>query len=264
MSANLRRDPGACPSQLQLDRFFARELSDLERARMDRHLTTCAACAHELAQRDAEQAQFAPEPELLALLAARQRTGAAPAKAGSRARLLRRLATAGGLFAAAASALLVARSAQVRDDPQAQLAQQTQPAAMQPDRRGVRKGRFASVVAERAGVGRELGDGSRVQPGDRLQVTVVVPETRFVAVYSRDGSGVVSRYAPVEDAMVALPAGAQPLPNSTILDDVLGEELLAVFACARPLDDAALRAHLVGRDPAGCEVSRITLRKEPR
>jgi hypothetical protein len=261
MNASAHREPGVCPSQLQLDRLFAGELSDLERARLERHLAACPACERQLAARAEEQERFEPEPRLLAALASRQAgAGAAAARPGTAVsgaarppRLGRRLtavlATGMGL-AAAAVVLLLLRAAR--------------PAPSELDRRGTRKGGFATVVCECDGQRRELGEGSRVRPGDRLQVYVRLPDTRFVAVYSRDGGGAVARYAPVEGEMAELAAGERELPNSTILDEVAGAEQLAVFACERPLGDAQLRAHVVAGSPEGCEVARVRLVKEPR
>ena len=93
-------------------------------------------------------------------------------------------------------------------------------------------------------------------------MAVRLAERRFVAAYSLDGAGAISRYSPVEPALVAIePGGDQVLPNSTILDDVLGRETLAVFACERAQPDALLRSHVVTGELAGCEVTRIELIK---
>jgi hypothetical protein len=243
-------DAERCPSQLALDRSFAGELSDLEQARLSRHVAHCTSCSRELANRCDERDAFAPDPRLLAQL----RQDAPGKAAGSTTRRWRRAAFAAvPLVLCAAGVVLVLR-----------------PAASTPpeelDRRAVSKGGgHVALFVQRDGELRELGDAARVYPGDRLQVKVRVPALRFVAVYSRDGAGVVSRYAPVDLPMVQVAAGGDViLPNSTVLDDVLGQEFLAVFSCQDRQEEQVLRAHVEGSQPAGCDVTRYRLDKVSR
>jgi hypothetical protein len=58
------------------------------------------------------------------------------------------------------------------------------------------------------------------------------------------------------------PGVEQELPNSTILDDVLGDEVLALFVCEHQELDEVLRAHVASGAPAGCQVTRRLLHKE--
>ena len=242
MSSRAPTDPGACPSQLQLDRLSGDEVTALERRRLEHHITGCPACERGVAQRAAERAEFVADPRLLARLS--ERASAVPP-----ARHRHRIAIAVPAILCAAAVLLVLRT------------RSSSPAI---ERRTVTKGGFeARLVIERDG---ELlpiaGAGGLVHPGDRLQVAISVQAPRFVAVYSIDGAGTVSRYVPIDRVMLAMAGGAeQVLPNSTILDEVPGRETIAVFACLDAQSDTALRDHVQGGTLAGCEISRIELRK---
>jgi hypothetical protein len=227
-----------CPSQFQLDRLSANELTSLERMRLERHVASCPTCERGLVDRAVERAQFVPDPRTWGRLAA-----TAP-----RSRRWRRWTLAAAPAIACACVLI---------------AMQVRQSGSGVSRHSVTKGGIEiSLVVERNGVRAALGLDGRVRPGDRLQVAVRVPEARFVAVYSIDGTRSVSRYAPVEAAMVAIaPGSEQVLPNSTILDDVLGRETLVVFTCVRDQPDATLRAYVLGGAIPGCDVSRTELIK---
>lgn len=229
-----------CPSHLQLDRLSAGDLTDLERERLERHVAGCAACTHGLAQRAREREQFVPDPRLLAQL-------------GGRAPVAKRrhIAVWAPVILCAAGVVLLVQAA--RPDPDAV------------GRHGIAKGSVEPRLLVRSAGGREVVgavDGATVHPGDQLQVAISLPAPRFVAVYSLDAAGAVTRYAPIEAAMQGMEAGAdQLLPNSTILDDVLGRETVAVFACTADQPDATLRAHVQRGAPPGCEVVRVDLVK---
>ncbi|MEO7734390.1 MAG: hypothetical protein ABIY55_25765, partial [Kofleriaceae bacterium] len=204
-------------------------------------VASCAACERGLVERAVERAQFVPEPRTLARLTPHRTSGAS--------RWRRALLVAVPVAACAAGVLVVTS-----------VRQPSEPAIL---RESVTKGGVeASVMVERKGVVSALGAVAHVQPDDRLQVTISLPEPRFVAVYSCDGAGSVSRYAPIDTAMVAMAPGAeQVLPNSTILDGVPGRETIAVFACVHEQSDAVLREHVLGGAPSGCDVSRTELLK---
>lgn len=265
---------GACPSQLMLDRLMGDDLSDVERARIERHASTCARCVAQLAEREGEQARFAPDPVLLARLQERgppmpaaliDESGdaagdAEPVRAAARWR--RGYQIAGALVFAAAAVALLFLARPPKKEP---IPQRVATATGAPARLTTSKGATARVVVERGAARWEVSELGQVRPYDRIQVTVRLADERFVAVYARDGAGVVARYAPMEATMVALPGGGErALPNSTILDEVLGRERLAVFVCRELQPDEALRAHVERGAPAGCEVSRIELTKEAR
>jgi hypothetical protein len=243
-------DNELCPSQLALDRLFVGEFSGIEQARLSRHVAHCARCRRELANRVDERDAFALDPLLLAKLT-KDAPGRTPASATRR---WQRTAFAVASLAACAACVWI----------------MLWPAAPTPpkelDRRAVSKGGgVVALFVQRHGELRELGDAAQVYPGDHLQVTIRVPAMRFVAVYSKDGGGTLSRYAPVELPMVQVaPGGDVILPNSTILDDVLGHETLAVFSCQHRQNEQVLRAHVERGQPAGCEVVRYRLDKVPR
>jgi hypothetical protein len=229
---------GQCPSQFQLDRLSGNELTNLERMRVEHHVASCAACERGLVERALERAQFVPEPRTLARLTPRR---AAPWR--------RALLVAVPVMVCAAGVVVVTFG--------------RQPSSPVIARESVTKGGVeASVMVERKGVVSALGRVAHVQPDDRLQVTISLPEPRFVAVYSCDGAGSVTRYAPIDSVMIAMAPGAeQALPNSTILDGVPGRETVAVFACVHEQSDAVLREHVLGGAPSGCDVSRTELLK---
>jgi hypothetical protein len=243
-------DSEHCPSQLVLDRLFAEELGDLDRVRVSRHVAACTSCARELANRLDERDAFAPDPQLLARL----RKGVPGQGFGATPKRWRWFALVSAPLAVCAAGLLL----------------MLRPTVSQPedliDRSATRKGGGSvALFVQRDGELRELGDAAQVNPGDQLQATIRTPARRFVAVYSRDGEGTISRYSPVDLPMVQVePGGDVILPNSTVLDAVLGGEVLAVFLCQDPRDDLSLRARVESGQLAGCEVVRYHLQKVPR
>ncbi len=271
--------PDTCPSQLALDRLFAGELHDLERARLSRHVAGCAPCAEALAERQAEREAFVPdaalEARLARLSAAATTTASSTVEAAAPAVTPAALAAPAGLaprpphpplWKKLAPAVLALGSCA------ALLALTLRPGPAEPpiDRRATRKGgagparepQAVQLFVQRGGELVPVVDGGRLHPGDQLQLVLRVAAPRFVALYSRDGAGAISRYAPIDSAMVEVRSGEEVvLPNSTVLDEVLGPERLAVFFCARPLEEAVLRAHVEAGQPAGCEVRRLRLDK---
>lgn len=256
MTAHLSQDGSSgCPSELALDRLFAGECNDLEKARILRQLASCAACAEALEARRAEREDFAPDPQLLARLAALDaQPTAAPSLAPrgtprGAARRWRHLAPAAVALASCAALLVLALRPRSSD-----------PAI---DRSATSKGGpRVELLLLRRGELSPVADGDTLYPGDQLQVVLRVAAPRFVALYSRDGAGTLSRYAPTDPTMTqVLPGGAAIMPNSTVLDEVLGRETLAVFLCELPQEDARLRAHVEAGQPAGCEVHRLHVDK---
>jgi anti-sigma factor RsiW len=250
--------PDACPSQLALDRLFAGELHDLERARLLRHLAGCASCAEQMAARQAERDAFVPDPALEERLERLERLGGEPPAARAPARVEPPRAKPRRWAKLAPAALALASCA-------ALLALTLRPRSSAPpiDRRSTLKGGHeVQLFVQRHGELLPVADGGQLHPGDQLQVALRVAAPRFVALYSRDGAGTISRYAPIASTMVEVSPGEEAiLPNSTVLDDVLGPELLAVFSCARPQEEALLRAQVEAGQPAGCEVHRLRLDK---
>lgn len=255
MTLSCQDHPDGCPSQLALDRFFAGECNDLEKARLLRHVASCADCAEALTALPAEREAFAPDPVLLARLEA-LRIEPTTALVHHRAlapkgRPRRWSRSAPVVLALASCAALLALTLRPRG------------AEQLIERRAASKGDSAvSLFVRRAGELVPIGESTQLHPADQLQVVLRVATPRYAALYSRDGAGTISRYAPITPTMARVLAGDEvPLPNSTVLDEVLGPETLTVFLCAHPQDEALLRAHVEAGEPAGCEVRRLRLDK---
>lgn len=109
------------------------------------------------------------------------------------------------------------------------------------------------------------GPNERVEPGDSLRFVVASSAPRWVAVLSLDGARKGSVYvAP----MLVEAGGDVPLPTSTVLDDVLGDETLYALQCPTAFDAEPIRAKLETSGkleaPAGCSVDAVPIRKEAR
>ncbi|HET9988984.1 MAG TPA: hypothetical protein VFQ65_10690 [Kofleriaceae bacterium] len=222
-------------SDLRWDRLLAGELADVERAEALAHAEACPACA---ARRTEIQAGFDAFANV------------APALP-QRAPRYRMVASIAAVVVAAAAVVFVVRSpshpvtggerTKGGDGPQLMLAA------------GPRE-RLAPVMS-----------GDRVQPGDSLQAAYTTTRDGFGAVVALDGSGAATAYVPSEgDAMVALPRGTlRSFPGSTILDDVVGAQVVTIVWCetARPIAPLVAELHATGSvtAPAGCTVDRIEL-----
>lgn len=225
-------------SDLQWDRLLTGELpaeaGDAARA----HAAGCAACAARLREITAERDAFRLRPITF------------PLAAPPRRRWRWTLSLVPVL--AAAAVLLVVR-ARPREDGPGERAKGGGPALL--------------LSAGRPGALAPLATGGAVQPGDSLQAGYTAARDGFGAVLSRDGAGSVTAYVPsTGDAMVPLPAGAErSFPESTVLDDVLGAERIAIVWCeaAHPLEPllAALRAGRALAVPGGCVVREVVLDK---
>jgi hypothetical protein len=128
-------------------------------------------------------------------------------------------------------------------------------------------GQTLLLFAGHPGALSQVASGDVVHPGDYLQAGYTAAQDGFGAVLSRDGAGAVTAYVPPDgDAMVALAAGRErAFPRSTILDDTLGGERVAIVWCPTayplaPLVDA-LRAGQPIAAPAGCTVREVRLDK---
>ncbi|MBA2542110.1 MAG: hypothetical protein H0V17_20890 [Deltaproteobacteria bacterium] len=109
-----------------------------------------------------------------------------------------------------------------------------------------------------------------IHPGDSLQAGYTAKTDGFGAVIALDGANQVLTYVPASgDAMVALPAGTdRSFPSSTLLDDVLGKETIAIVWCevAQPLAPfvAELRSTNTLADRDGCTIRIVVLDKAAR
>ena len=219
-------------SDLRWDRLLAGELAEVDRAEALAHAETCPACA---ARRTEITAGFDAFANVAPALPRRTRP--------------LRLVAALTVVAAAAAVILVVRP----------------PSSS----RGARtKGGTGPKLMLAAGSRARLApvlSGDRVTPGDSLQAAYTATRDGFGAVIARDGSGAASAYVPAQgDAMVALPQGTlRSFPGSTILDDVVGAQVVVIVWCesAQPIAPlvAELRATGSVTAPAGCTVDRIEL-----
>jgi hypothetical protein len=180
-------------SDLRWDRLLAGELSAEAAARVRSDAATCDACTARLAELTREHHAFAQQA--IPIHRRRRWLVAVPALAA----------------AAAIVVALTPRSA--------------------PEERVKGSGRASLLLT--AGQ-RVLVSGDRLRPGDRLQAGYHARDAGCGAVLSRDGSRRATAYVPSRgEVMIALPPGeAAAFPESTILDDVTGEEIVVVMWCA--------------------------------
>jgi hypothetical protein len=109
-----------------------------------------------------------------------------------------------------------------------------------------------------------------IHPSDYLQAGYTAKHDGFGAVLSLDGAGAANAYVPSRgDVMVALPAGTErSYPESTLLDAVVGKELVFVLWCetAHPVQPLVRELGATRRltPPADCVVRETTLDKRAR
>lgn len=233
-------DLAAHVSDLRWDQLVAGDLAAADAARAEEHARACARCAARYDQLRADAAAFAAiAPPLPASPAPRQ---------GRRARWIALGATA----AAAAIVLVIARPAPSSDT------------------RTKGGGPSLVLAAGRGTAIAPLASGDRLHPGDSLQAAYTADRAGYGAVLSRDGAGAAGAYVPSRgDVTVALPAGAMAsFPESTVLDDVTGDEVIVVLWCASPHPLAPMLAELQATGsvtaPADCTARRLELAKVAR
>jgi anti-sigma factor RsiW len=113
--------------------------------------------------------------------------------------------------------------------------------------------------------------GEALRAGDRVQFVLSLPETRWVAILSRDGEGKATAFFPVPGARAErVEAGPSvPLPISTTLDDAVGREDVYAFVCRADIEIEPLRRELEATakapHPSGCDVeTTYWLKEKPR
>jgi len=240
-----------CISDFVVDRLLAGDLTASEEQQSRGHLARCERCAARLAQVDAERAAFSQHGPRLAWpkIEVPER-----AVSGLRRHLpVLSLAAAALLFVIGRSSFLERRE---RDEA--------------PSTSGTRTKGGASfeLYIRHAGQTRRAGDREVVFPGDQLQLEYTTTEPGHLLLLSLDGKGTASVYFPSTDSRAwPAPAGrGQLVPESTILDAVLGEEYLHALYCARRVEVEPLRQELVEGlvfdAPPGCSVRTILLEKK--
>jgi anti-sigma factor RsiW len=232
--------PEECTSDIVFDRLLAGDLAAGEAAAVRSHGDGCPACAARLAEMEASRAHFEADPVRLRLPA--RRPSVTPRR---------------WLVPAAAAVLCAVLLLLVRVD------------ESEPIGGTRRKGDGAAVF--QLHVGRSLGivragSGDVVHPGDTLQLAYSAESRGYIAVLARDGSGAVSVYFPAGAATAwpAPPGHDRVLPQSTVLDGVLGRETIYALHCAEPIELEPLRRRLSASEsafPASCAVQEILLDK---
>ncbi len=219
-------------SDLRWDRLLAGELSPEQQAAITAHSTTCTSCAARRDAIEAERAMFAKRPAL----------SFAPRR--SRWWL-------GAPIAALAAAALV--FVVIRPRPDGERTKGSGPALL--------------LAAGKPGALTPIASSDAIHPGDYVQAGYSAARDGFGAVLSLDGAGNASAYVPATgDSLIALPAGTdRSFPGSTVLDDVIGTERIAIVWCdaARPLAPliAELKATQQIADREGCTIRLVTLEK---
>lgn len=235
----------ACVSDYAFDRWLAGALQAEERAAAEAHVASCARCERRLAQLEGERVAWHAAP--LAPLTRQP--------APSRVAPVRKRAA---LYAAASSALALAAAALLF----------LRPAPRAPEGGTRAKGpRSIGFYVKHGAAVRRGAHGEVVAPGDALRFTYSSERRGYLAVLSFDGARRASVYYPSDAAhTVPIEPGRDvPLPISTVLDGVLGQEtLLGVFCetavALEPLR-RALEADPRAPPPPGCTIDRLAIEK---
>jgi hypothetical protein len=225
MLKTLRTSPDGCLSDFRRDKLVAGELPPEEDRAARAHNATCAPCATRVAKARADAARFeteAPRWEQIAGAAgpAVAKGETAPAPAPPRRKFIRGL-----LYASTAACLVIltARGARRLDD-------------QQPGTR-IKGSERLGFFVKRAQASRVGKPGEVVRPGDAVQFTYSAEAPVFLAIISADAGGNVQTLYPDGAQAARAPAGRDVvLPQSTILDDVIGHERVVGLFCAQPIE----------------------------
>jgi hypothetical protein len=233
-----------CASDYALDRWLSGELQHAEAAALEAHVESCARCGERRALRTSERAEWQRRPH-----------GVIPgARIVKPKRMRASLLAASGVLAMAAAALLIVRGGE-----------HTAPDTVRT--KGTRSLGF--YVKHGQGV-RRGAQGEAVAPGDALRFVYTSEHAGYFAVLSVDGARRASIYYPsAADRAAAIEAGRDvPLPLSTVLDDVLGQEALFGVFCEQPIAleplRRALEADARAVPPPGCSFDRLVIEKALR
>lgn len=241
-------------SDLVIDRFLAGELPADEARAVTERLLGDAVFAARVDELRASRAAFslsAPSFEAIAAVAATRAPWWQRLVQGARAKV-----AVGGLAAAAAAVVVVSVGNNVGNNVGAG------GDVVRP------KGAFLSFVVERDGVVTDGHHDSVVHPGDRVQFVVDAGAGAFVGVWSKDGAGVVSAYAPASGRLEHA-QGKHSFANSTRLDDVTGAEVFVGVRCDHDVDAAVIARAVADRAAnddadgavAGCALARVRVNK---
>jgi hypothetical protein len=235
----IRTREETCLTDFTLDRWLASELSEREESSARAHLSTCGRCEARHAALRRERERFAAEAAPLVLPPRRARAWHPW------------LASGGAALAMAAFALLLLR-----------------PHGAAEGTRTKGGSTRLEVYVSHGGDVRRGGPGEAVAPGDALRFVVTSLDLPYVAVVSLDGAKHASVYYPSRGEVAPIPlARSFALPESTVLDDTLGEERVFAMFCPRSFATEPLRRAMEAapdRAPAleGCQAEVLVLHKE--
>jgi hypothetical protein len=240
----LTRTTPECASDLTFDRWQAKELSAMELAKLDAHMTTCDRCKSRGAAIAGGAAAFdATAPAWL-------KGGAT--RASPLSRLSSRTVMLSGALALAAALLFVVRSKAPAP-----------PEMIEPTERIKGGSGHIGYHVKHADSVRVGTDGDRLTPGDAIQFSYTTSRPQHLAILSVDGAMHVTKYFPRSSHAASIaPGEAADLDESIVLDETLGDETIYALFCSDAIDIAPVQAALE-RSPrsspeiSGCHVDRI-------
>lgn len=105
-----------------------------------------------------------------------------------------------------------------------------------------------------------------LHPGDNIEFVYRAPSPGYLAIFSVDGQGKATVYYPTSPTAAAVQAGERVLPQSTLLDGVLGKETVYALFCTNAEQLEPIRAALEtgsGTPPEvpGCTVETLHFEK---
>lgn len=263
---NLRPGRPNCPSDLQLDKMHAGELSAQKAAQISAHLATCAACTKHLQSNQIAELAPARAEAMLSGLRARL---SKPPKTSLWQRLSERLnfdlrglgTPILALGAASVLAVVVGKGYapwKSAGDDSADVAQVRE------------KGGLALHVHRLTAQGSvEVPSGAALGAGDRLRFVVDLPQPGHIAIVGVEQNGTLYSAWPLSENTETplLPAGPrQILPGAISLDDSLGKETLYLVFCpseiGSPINKCQSRgAEISPNCPSGCTLAAFSLQK---
>jgi hypothetical protein len=216
---------GSCPSHLQLSRYKTGDLKQLEAEAVLNHLNTCDKCRALSSSMDANISDFenGAEHRLKDLLEAMDQQ---PIPLAVKRPIAKQAIFVGGLFAAAAAALLIMTLGIQKQSPSATDADISF------------KGAFSmQAVADRDGNQFAVNNGTSLTQGDAIRFVVTVDRPGYLTVFSKDAKGALSPFYPDtppsadSKPMTVDAAGKRELQGSIVLDDSQGkEEFVVIFS----------------------------------
>ena len=226
------------PSTLKLHQYRYGELGPADAAELRAHVDGCERCRERLRAQEAQRAEFVamPVPDAIREL------GPAPEPWWRR---LRAWWVAAALIPAAAAGLLLARP----------LITAPQPTEVS-DTRTKGEAPALEVWVDRAEGVRVVGEGERLQAGDRVQPYFDPRGAPYVTFAGSDGGEIeVYRTVAVERP------GLQPTPFALTLDDAPGPQWLYAVGSDEPPDPEQVR-RAIGSNEPGSRTYRIRIDKE--